>query len=413
LKNLRLYLAVLFLFLILSQKTISYSADYTIDKTAEIIDASNNTVEVCLSIKKNIKKDIILLIDKSASVGNNNISQNIKSACKKFIEKALSNSETRISIISFSSSDNQSGKGFNDYADIECSYTNNKHTLTTAIDGIKIKGQTNLSAGLAAANSVICKQSDDAAEKYVVLFTDGVPNLYISGYNEPYSAAYAEGGQLNKLSTVISIGYFKGIDKNEKIKAVKMLDYLSDSNYYDISEIKILDSIYNNIYNNIFNKNETIYVEDKISQYFTFIENSFNSENIEELNYNYDNKLIYWRPKLTENSAKLSYFVKPDYNSICLALNAQNKYCTNEYAVLKVNNKSEETQQLFPSPAVTIYCTKDVNANARENPMTNDNNIFSVYIAKIICVLSGFTILSYACITIKSLQKGKQNYSAF
>ena len=107
--------------------------------------------------------DVVLVIDRSGSMVNNNRMVNTKVAAKAFVDALLKeNSNTRIALVAFS----------ND-SDMIQGFTDDKDLLKSQIDSINPTGGTHLQSGIHLASQLA--DASSAKNKYIVLLGDGEP----------------------------------------------------------------------------------------------------------------------------------------------------------------------------------------------------------------------------------------------
>lgn len=163
----------------------------TIDKWADSYDKYTNRWKVNLSIKgegKEVTSDIVLVIDRSKSMADNNRLQNAKEAAKNFVEEVLSNnSNTRIALISYAGIKNNS-----EDVTIHNGFTNNINALKNSINRLSADGGTFTQAAIRQAKELL--DSSTADKKQIVLLSDGQPTYsYAIKDNTKYNSHYPDG----------------------------------------------------------------------------------------------------------------------------------------------------------------------------------------------------------------------------
>lgn len=133
--------------------------------------------------------EIMLVLDNSASMNEDTADNTIRKdlvfgAAKTLVSQILEDNENlKVGVVSFSTSTSSEGT-IND-ASLVSELTNNASALNTAIDGIEANGpRTNLESGLTLASQYF---SDENTNKYIIVLTDGVPNVAIDYDNIYYS----------------------------------------------------------------------------------------------------------------------------------------------------------------------------------------------------------------------------------
>lgn len=143
-------------------------------KEAKPVAGKVNTWEVKLRIEgknKPTTSDIVLVIDTSGSMKDNNRMEAAKAAANQFIDSLLPSDNTRIGIVAFASE-----------VSVESNLTNDSITLKDAVNGLYANGGTFTQAGVKQAEAML--SSSDAVNKHIVLLSDGVPT-YSYQLNNP------------------------------------------------------------------------------------------------------------------------------------------------------------------------------------------------------------------------------------
>lgn len=191
--------------------------------------------------------DIVMIMDTSGSMRND--MSELKTAMQNFTSKIL-NTETgvkdsQISVIKFASD-----------ASVIHGFSKNAASINQAIDKTKADGGTNAQAAWLKADAQLAKGRPNA-NKYVLFFTDGLPNRTSSGRDAVESAVSAYNNVVKKYSGInaYSIGLIRNIsDKNDKEKARSFLKRVqnqeSGPHFIEGKEIN-LDEIYKKIADNI------------------------------------------------------------------------------------------------------------------------------------------------------------------
>lgn len=143
-----------------------------INKQAEKVEGQDNTFKITLEIQAKEKEvpetaDIVLVIDRSGSMGSGGRMTNAKSAAVDFVNKLLPDSDpgnttTRIALVSFAG-DVTTNKSFTGYS--------GKAGLISAINGLNANEGTHIQAGIRRAISVLSGSS--ATNKAIVFLGDG------------------------------------------------------------------------------------------------------------------------------------------------------------------------------------------------------------------------------------------------
>ena len=256
-------------------------------------DLTNKEVTLQLQVTNNevakkLTGEVMIVLDNSDSM-NSTVSENktrkelIFESAKNLVSTLLKDNDSlKIGIVSFSSNPDVSKEATLEDAFDVCKLTDNATELTNAISNIQTNGaRTDLDAGLNLATSYF---SEDATNKYMIVLTDGVPNIAL-GYNNPY---YSDDVIAKTKKSLIDIS-------NNGIKLFTMLTGIDDENYvpagveknfgqiikeifgtqetptagnfYYISDDKIEETITNTIYNDLLPVSKT-FTDFTIVDYF-------------------------------------------------------------------------------------------------------------------------------------------------
>ena len=215
--------------------TIDLNDESYFEKKIIDSDLANHKVTLQLKITNNSKiiipeGELMLVIDSSQSMdeiveGETTRKDLVLNSANKLVEGLLKANPTslKIGVVTFSTGAEKNDEGYlitGTEADAQkvCDFTNNISELTSKISAIEGTGQyTNLDAGLQLANAQF---SDDDSNKYMVVLTDGLPNLAV-GYNDLVSydgetdVINQTKSTLSSLNNVELITMLTGIDNEE------------------------------------------------------------------------------------------------------------------------------------------------------------------------------------------------------
>lgn len=184
--------------------------------------------------------EIMLVLDNSNSMttelGETTRKEIIFESAKTLVNKLLeNNSQLKIGIVSFSTNTEQSKEGTIEDATLETALTSDKTTLTTAISNIETNGaRTNLQSGLLLASQQF---SNEAANKYMIILTDGVPNVAIN-----YDNIYYSDDVINKTKQQL-------LDLEDNgIHITTMLTGIDDENYVPVTVTKNFGQIITEVF---------------------------------------------------------------------------------------------------------------------------------------------------------------------
>ncbi len=185
--------------------------------------------------------ELMLVIDNSDSMNNEVENGEIRSdlvyeAAKTLVSKLLEdNTNLKIGIVSFSSNTEQSLEATIEDASVVNPLSNDVNTLTNAISNIPKNGpRTDLDAGLTLAMEQFSKEDNN---KYMIVLTDGVPNIALDYDNKYYSDVVIEKTKA-KLETI----------KNSGINLITMLTGIDNPNGKPVATDRTYAEIINMIF---------------------------------------------------------------------------------------------------------------------------------------------------------------------
>lgn len=152
------------------------------------------TIQLQVTNQEKIEKptgEIILVVDNSNSMqeevsANKTRADLVFESSKTFLSNLLEdNTKLKIGIVSFSSNTDIQKEGSIEDATVIAKLSNDITQLTNAISNIDTNGpRTNLEAGLSLASGQFTKTNNN---KYIIILTDGVPNVAINYDKQYYS----------------------------------------------------------------------------------------------------------------------------------------------------------------------------------------------------------------------------------
>ncbi|STA98767.1 vWA domain-containing protein [Clostridium baratii] len=250
-----------------------------------------------------IPVDIVMIMDTSGSMEDD--MDELKTAMKSFTSNILKAEtgvkDSRISVIEFS-----------DKAKVIHEFSSNAKSINKAINDTEDGGATNAEAAWLKAGEQLTEARTNA-NKYVLFFTDGLPNRTVNGRDAVESAVSAYNTVVKKYSGInaYSIGLIRNINKeSDKEKARKFLERVqnqkSGPHFIEGKEIN-LDEIYTKIADNI--KTETAMandaiITDEVTKEFEIVNNGADAKVYKPLE---DGKLEELNIKPTVNGNKLSW----------------------------------------------------------------------------------------------------------
>ncbi len=187
------------------------------------------TLDVTGKKGETVGADVLLVIDKSRSMGSGYGSYNLmptvkRSVAQTIVPKLLENKKentNRLSAISFSSASSEYTKGdiSTDWAD-----TNNKQTIINEVKKLSPKGGTNWPLAMQKADEKLGGTAESKNAKYVIFLSDGEPTYYYDEWGKETGdgSSFEQDGLDNAVEEVKSSTYLK----NATIYSV----YLTDGN---------------------------------------------------------------------------------------------------------------------------------------------------------------------------------------
>ena len=174
--------------------TINIGTNSKFEKKLISKDLSNKEVSIQLQVTNGeaINKptgEIMLVIDNSNSMNNSTSSGKIRKelvfeSAKTLVSNLLKdNDNLKIGVVSFSTNTDVSKEGTLEDAKIESTLTADSTSLINAISNTQTNGaRTDLQAGISLASEQFTKTDNN---KYMIILTDGVPNVAIN-YDKTY-----------------------------------------------------------------------------------------------------------------------------------------------------------------------------------------------------------------------------------
>lgn len=128
--------------------------------------------------------DIVLVLDVSTSMDDNNKMEDAKAAAKNFVENYVfapnadgTQSNNRLGLVTFSGYGSNSYDGTGNDIQYQLKNANAKQNILDTIDGLDTNAGTDYDFAFSGADDVL-KNALDTREKYVVFMTDGAPSKY-------------------------------------------------------------------------------------------------------------------------------------------------------------------------------------------------------------------------------------------
>ena len=189
-KNLKKHLVwIFFIFLAVIGTIFAITAQdnagkIEISKTATKMitnDPNNNLVygrkaKVELNVKanpynKNIttydKLDVVLVLDSSGSMGDNNKLTNLKGAARDLVNTLMNDGTNQVGVVEFGTNVKRIHQ-----------LTTNKNNINRFINRMSADGGTNVQQAVASANTILQDGKRDDAQQIVIILTDGIPTFF-------------------------------------------------------------------------------------------------------------------------------------------------------------------------------------------------------------------------------------------
>lgn len=264
----------------------------TLERKILSYDLEKREITMQLKVSNNSKpifnepSEIFLVIDNSLSM-KNKISDTttrltaVTDAAKSFAKELLKNENVKIGVVSFSTGDTE---GTIDDATLRTVPSNKEETVFKAISDIvegKLGQRTNIEAGLTLANQNFSK---DCKSKYLILLTDGVPNITIGNPLITYSGETTTKTKAKleaiEKSGVTIYSVMTGVPSNTKPIGDKTYKELAEEifgteekptagEFYYISDSEIESTICDAILSKFLDPAENTFTDLKINEYFS------------------------------------------------------------------------------------------------------------------------------------------------
>lgn len=285
--------------------TINFGTNSYVERSVISKDLDNKEITLQLKVTNNEEKlnptgEIMLVIDNSKSMLESATEDKTREnlvidSAKTLITNLLdNNTKLKIGIVSFSTNSDISKEGTIEDAKLISELTNDTDKLLSSVSTIEYDGpRTNLDAGITLAKQYFTDETD-SSHKYIIILSDGVPNVAID-----YDKNYYSDDVINKTKTSLQslssiadnvIVMLTGITSGDVVAAPSTKTYNeiieeifgtveqpTIGKFYYITDDKIEDTIKTNIYNDLLpvsksftNIQITDYFTDEIVNNFTF-----------------------------------------------------------------------------------------------------------------------------------------------
>ena len=287
--------------------TIKFGTNSTLERSVISKNLDNKEITMQLKITNNEESlkptgEIMLVIDNSKSMLESVTDIKTREdfvidSAKTLITNLLEdNTKLKIGIVSFSTNSTISKEGTIEDAKIISELTNDTEHLISSVSSIEYDGpRTNLDAGITLAQQYFTKETDNS-HKYIIVLSDGVPNVAIDYDKNYYSddVITKTKTKLQSLSNITNnvIIMLTGISNGEAVALPSTKTYnqiISEifgttakptiGKFYYITDDKIEDTIKTNIYKDLL----------PISQSFTNLKivDTFTNEIVKNFDFSY------------------------------------------------------------------------------------------------------------------------------
>ena len=333
-------------------------------------------VNTILMSKDNYNLDLILVLDNSGSMYSTKLDL-VKDNVNRLISGILTNSNNRVSLISFDSE-----------SKILSGFTNDVNTLKAGMDELGGAGSTNYYAALNNVDEVLKTYTPSSNRRAVVVFfTDGYPN--VDTPNEVSKYSYLK--STYPFLTINAIQYDAGDEIHDALKNISDSQYLADNvNLLEVFQITSIDSVIYDKFN----------ITDVVSDYFIIdnIETSYGNATIT------DNQVLWELPSFRSGfSAKMTIDVSLKSNY----LNVGGFYETNASELIDTSIKSVvDTVNSTKSPVLANSYTITYEGNAPSGctvsnvPSNSEGFVFdTIKVSSQVPVCAGYKFKEWKVVT--------------
>ena len=258
--------------------TIDFGTNSKFEKKLYSKDLSNKEVTIQLKVTNNEAElkptgEIMLVIDNSKSmldaVGSKTREDLVIDSAKTLITNLLEdNTKLKIGAVSFSTNSDVSKEGTIEDATLISNLTNDSSALISAVSNIEYNGpRTDLDSGLKLAKQYFTDSTDNA-HKYIIVLTDGVPNVAVN-YDGTYYSDDVISKTKSELQSIKSVAenvivMLTGISNGEATATLSTKTYNeiiteifgTETNptvgkFYYVTDDKIENTIKTSIYNDL------------------------------------------------------------------------------------------------------------------------------------------------------------------
>lgn len=296
----------------------------------KLIEKNLNNKEVTLQLQVTNEEtslqptgEIMLVIDNSKSMedtvdGSTTRQDLVIESAKTLVNTILDGNENlKVGVVSFSTNEDVSKEGTIEDANLVSDLSSNSEALISAISNIQYTGpRTNLESGLSLASQYF---TEDVNNKYIIVLTDGVPNVALN-YDGVYYSDDVIAKTKAQLQALDTAGY----------NVITMLTGISDAD--SIPATRPDEKTYGDIIEEIFGTEETPTVGK-----FYYVQDSEIEQTITEDIYNdllpiekilTDITITDYFPQEIIDNFEFAYVSEPNIGTISTEVNTENNSIT-------------------------------------------------------------------------------------
>lgn len=345
--------------------TINIQDTATFEKKISSYDLEKKEINLQLTVTNtadeifNKPTEVMFVLDNSLSMRENEVSNGVTrmdavtESAKKLANSLLTSKYVKIGVVSFSTDDDNRGQLTD--ARLITSPSNDSNTVISAITSVansKLGSWTDIEAGLTLGGQSFTNWAED---KYIILLTDGFPNVSLGSSNIKYSGDTAK-NTLNKINSL----------KADGIKILAVMTGVNGSTVETQSGLtykKLAEEVFGT------EENPTVerfyFIDD--SKIENTIANTILSNIKEETNSTLTNLKIYdYFPQEIINNFDFSYVAKPTKGDISADIDLQNNMIVWTIPELKPQETATVTYKLKLKDNIeTEILDKILNTNAK------------------------------------------------
>ena len=323
----------------------------------KLIEKNLNNKEVTLQLQVTNEEtsiqpngEVMLVIDNSKSMedtvdGSTTRQDLVIESAKTLVNTILDGNENlKVGVVSFSTNEDVSKEGTIEDANLVSDLSSNSEALISAISNIQYTGpRTNLESGLSLASQYF---TEDVNNKYIIVLTDGVPNVALN-YDGVYYSDDVIAKTKAQLQALDTAGY----------NVITMLTGISDAD--SVPATRPDDKTYGDIIEEIFGTEETPTVGK-----FYYVQDSEIEQTITEDIYNdllpiekilTDITVTDYFPQEIIDNFEFAYVSEPNIGTISTEVNTEN------------NSITWTISELQPGETATVQYTLKLKENFDSN----------------------------------------------